>query len=289
MTLREGNLEAPTRHPIDWQGADYHDEAQDLRRDGAGVRHLPRLPPLRQPVPVVPDPVRPGRRHRRRRGARRRQEGLRQGRRPVLPVRPLLHDQVPVRAAASVERRLPAPDAARQGDQATARARSAAARSCSPRPTCTASSPASRSSSQAVNAANRTQPVRKVLDGALDVHPDAWLPALATQALPLRAAKTKGARPRSSTASAARARSRCSRPASSTTTSPASATTCSRVLEHNAIPYEIVEKESCCGMPKLELGDLEGVARHKDAEHPGARALCARGLGDRARRSRRAR
>ena len=26
MTLREGNLEAPTRHPIDWQGADYRDE-----------------------------------------------------------------------------------------------------------------------------------------------------------------------------------------------------------------------------------------------------------------------
>ncbi len=30
MTLREGNLEAPTRHPIDWKGADYHDEAKTL-------------------------------------------------------------------------------------------------------------------------------------------------------------------------------------------------------------------------------------------------------------------
>src|SRR3954468_23647915 len=28
MTLREGNLEAPTRHPIDWQGADYRDEGK---------------------------------------------------------------------------------------------------------------------------------------------------------------------------------------------------------------------------------------------------------------------
>ena len=28
MTNREGNLEAPTRHPIDWQGADYYDEAK---------------------------------------------------------------------------------------------------------------------------------------------------------------------------------------------------------------------------------------------------------------------
>ena len=26
MTLREGNLEAPTRHPIDWRSADFRDE-----------------------------------------------------------------------------------------------------------------------------------------------------------------------------------------------------------------------------------------------------------------------
>src|SRR5688572_26915917 len=31
------------------------------------------------------------------------------------------------------------------------------------------------------------------------------------------------------------------------------------LLKHNEIPYVIVEKEACCGMPKLELGDLEGV------------------------------
>ena len=41
-----------------------------------------------------------------------------------------------------------------------------------------------------------------------------------------------------------------------------------KVLEHNEIPYELVEKESCCGMPKLELGDLESVARHKEANIP---------------------
>ena len=39
-----------------------------------------------------------------------------------------------------------------------------------------------------------------------------------------------------------------------------------KVLEHNEIPYEIVEKEiQCCGMPKLELGDLETVEKHKNA------------------------
>jgi Fe-S oxidoreductase len=31
------------------------------------------------------------------------------------------------------------------------------------------------------------------------------------------------------------------------------------ILEHNEIPYVLVEQEACCGMPKLELGDLDGV------------------------------
>jgi Fe-S oxidoreductase len=40
------------------------------------------------------------------------------------------------------------------------------------------------------------------------------------------------------------------------------------VLDHNEIPYVIAEREACCGMPKLELGDLEGVARLKSANIP---------------------
>ncbi|OGA21961.1 MAG: Fe-S oxidoreductase [Betaproteobacteria bacterium RIFCSPLOWO2_02_FULL_67_19] len=35
------------------------------------------------------------------------------------------------------------------------------------------------------------------------------------------------------------------------------------LLEHNEIPYVIVAPQACCGMPKLELGDLESVARLK--------------------------
>ena len=31
------------------------------------------------------------------------------------------------------------------------------------------------------------------------------------------------------------------------------------LLEHNEVPWTLVESEVCCGMPKLELGDLEGV------------------------------
>ncbi|HWN30096.1 MAG TPA: heterodisulfide reductase-related iron-sulfur binding cluster, partial [Burkholderiales bacterium] len=41
-----------------------------------------------------------------------------------------------------------------------------------------------------------------------------------------------------------------------------------KILEHNEIPALIVEKEACCGMPKLELGALEEVAKLKEANIP---------------------
>ena len=40
------------------------------------------------------------------------------------------------------------------------------------------------------------------------------------------------------------------------------------ILEHNEIPYTFVERETCCGMPKLELGDLRGVEKLKDNNIP---------------------
>jgi Fe-S oxidoreductase len=45
------------------------------------------------------------------------------------------------------------------------------------------------------------------------------------------------------------------------------------VFEHNGIPVKVVSKEKCCGMPKLELGDLETVARYKDFNIPQLKAL----------------
>ena len=41
-----------------------------------------------------------------------------------------------------------------------------------------------------------------------------------------------------------------------------------KVLAHNEINAQILEKEACCGMPKLELGDLESVAALKEKNIP---------------------
>ncbi len=50
-----------------------------------------------------------------------------------------------------------------------------------------------------------------------------------------------------------------------------------KLLVHNRIPYRLVEKEACCGMPKLELGDFDSVARLKEINIPPLAALAREG------------
>ena len=57
-----------------------------------------------------------------------------------------------------------------------------------------------------------------------------------------------------------------------------------KVLAHNEIPYVLVDKEKCCGMPKLELGDLESV----DEQQGRPTSRCWRSTRRRATRSCRA-
>ncbi|HET7308238.1 MAG TPA: heterodisulfide reductase-related iron-sulfur binding cluster [Gammaproteobacteria bacterium] len=40
------------------------------------------------------------------------------------------------------------------------------------------------------------------------------------------------------------------------------------VFEHNGIPVHLVPRENCCGMPKLEMGDLEGVEKLRNGNIP---------------------
>ena len=49
------------------------------------------------------------------------------------------------------------------------------------------------------------------------------------------------------------------------------------ILDHNDIPYVMVEKEACCGMPKLEQGDLQGVAEKKAINIPHLAKLAKEG------------
>ena len=50
-----------------------------------------------------------------------------------------------------------------------------------------------------------------------------------------------------------------------------------KVYQHNNIYIDIVPKEKCCGMPKLELGDLDSVNALKEANIPVLAALVDQG------------
>ncbi len=112
---------------------------------------------------------------------------------------------------------------------------------------------------QTVNAVNRTQFARKRMESMLGVDAKAWLPELATKRFRRQAKQAP----------------RAGAPAKNGERTPGKVaifSTCYvnynepgigldllAVLAHNDIPCELVEKEACCGMPKLELGDLDGV------------------------------
>jgi Fe-S oxidoreductase len=120
---------------------------------------------------------------------------------------------------------------------------------------------------QMVNAVNRTRPMRKLMDKKLGVHPDAWMPELATQRFRWGAAKrgaatvvTNGERTPGKVAIFATCYVNYNE--------PGIGHDLLKLLEHNDIPYVLVEKEKCCGMPKLELGQLDAVAEHKAANMP---------------------
>ncbi|MBL4868993.1 MAG: hypothetical protein JKY67_21725 [Pseudomonadales bacterium] len=50
-----------------------------------------------------------------------------------------------------------------------------------------------------------------------------------------------------------------------------------KVFTHNNIKIDLVPKEQCCGMPKMELGDLEAVEKLKNANIPVLAALVDQG------------
>jgi glycerol-3-phosphate dehydrogenase subunit C len=121
---------------------------------------------------------------------------------------------------------------------------------------------------EVVNAVNRTKLGRKVLDAALGVHPDAPVPPYRSNTLRKQLAK------RTKPALAAQ-------PAGGTLGKVALFATCYgnrnepqigldlvRVFEHNGIEVALLDQENCCGMPKLELGDLEAVAALKSKNLP---------------------
>jgi Fe-S oxidoreductase len=128
---------------------------------------------------------------------------------------------------------------------------------------------------QAVNAVNKAAVTRGVLENVLGVDKKAWLPEFATTKF---------------RSSAKRSASHAVKDGKNTPGKVAIYSTCYvnynepgighdllAILDHNEIPYVMVEKEACCGMPKLEQGDLQGVAEKKAINIPHLAKLAKEG------------
>jgi len=119
---------------------------------------------------------------------------------------------------------------------------------------------------QVVNAVNTTKVARKAMEAVLDVDQNAWLPALATR-------KFRSSAPEAKATAVVDGVKTPGKVAIYSTcyinyNEPGIGHDLLKILDHNDIPYVLVEKESCCGMPKLELGDLDSVNTAKEANIP---------------------
>ena len=119
---------------------------------------------------------------------------------------------------------------------------------------------------QVVNAVNTTKVARKAMEAVLDVDQNAWLPALATK-------KFRSSVPEAKATAVVDGVKTPGKVAIYSTcyinyNEPGIGHDLLKILDHNDIPYVLVDKEKCCGMPKLELGDLDSVNTAKEANIP---------------------
>jgi Fe-S oxidoreductase len=120
---------------------------------------------------------------------------------------------------------------------------------------------------QAVNAVNRSQAGRALLEATLGVHRDAPVPTYHADTLRKR---VRGHASQSTPEPAAGTRGRVALFATcyGNRNVPQVGEDLIRVFEHNGVPVRLLPAERCCGMPKLELGDLDAVAGARDANIP---------------------
>ncbi len=120
---------------------------------------------------------------------------------------------------------------------------------------------------QTVNAVNSIKPLRKVLQVTLGVHADATLPKYHSSTLRKRLADHASnieVQPGETTRGKVALFATCY----GNYNEPHLGEDLTAVFEHNGIPVTLAEKEQCCGMPKMELGDLESVRKAKEANIP---------------------
>ena len=124
---------------------------------------------------------------------------------------------------------------------------------------------------EVVNSVNQLKPARKLMESVVGVHADAPLPKFYSKTLRKRIVKAPD---RAQNAERIGLFVTCY----GNRNAPELVEDMIAVFEHNGIVVDIVASEQCCGMPKMELGDLETVEKQKDANIPQLLAMVEQGL-----------
>jgi Fe-S oxidoreductase len=119
-----------------------------------------------------------------------------------------------------------------------------------------------------VNAANRNEHTRALLESALGVHADARLPEYHSKTLSKRSRDHKPGEFEVVNTDKTTGKVAIFATCYGEYNEPQVAQDLLAVFEHNQIPTMIVRDTVCCGMPKLELGDLDAVEKLKDHNIP---------------------
>jgi len=265
MTTREGNLEAPTRHPLEWRSADFHDEAKlyaELERVFDICHGCRRCVSLCTAFPRLFDLIDEG--------SSGEVGGVDKKRYwdvvdqcylcdicyvvkcPYVPPHAWNVDfpHLMLRAKAVKFRK----GETRFRDKLLSSTDAIGKLAAIP------------VVAQTVNAVNQNGAARAVMEKSIGVHRDRHLPPYAPAKFRSRASASGGhpVRDGQRTSGKVAVFATCY----VNYNEPGIGHDLLKILEHNAIPYVLAEKEACCGMPKLELGDLESVARLKEINIP---------------------
>lgn len=126
-----------------------------------------------------------------------------------------------------------------------------------------------------VNAAAKMPAMRAIGEKVIGVHKNAWVPEFTEKKFRTHAAKSAAHPPKDGLRTPGKVAifSTCY----VNYNEPGIGHDLIKILDHNEIPYVLVEKEACCGMPKLELGDLDSVAALKAKNIPPLAKLATEG------------
>ena len=132
--------------------------------------------------------------------------------------------------------------------------------------------------SQIVNKVNRTAVGRRMLEKTLGAHPEAPIPDYHSTSGRTRV--ERGHKPDAivvKTTAETRGKVALFATCYCNRNEPDIVDDLATVFRHNGIPVTVVPQERCCGMPKLELGDLESIQRAKEVNIPALAAMVEQG------------